>query len=77
MPAVYSVDAEDNEALINTNVIDGNTIVIQRLVPRIILRKGNYVASVINKSFDINGGTDNTTGTIAPNVKRVIKEEQQ
>jgi type IV secretion system protein VirB9 len=77
MPAVYSVDAEDNEALINTNVIDGNTIVIQRLVPRIILRKGNYVASVINKSFDINGGTDNTTGTIAPDVKRVIKEEQQ
>ena len=77
MPAVYSVDAEDKEALINTNVIDGNTIVIQRLVPRIILRKGNYVASVINKSFDINGGTDNTTGTIAPDVKRVIKEEQQ
>ncbi|MGJ0489473.1 P-type conjugative transfer protein VirB9 [Methylobacter sp.] len=77
MPAVYSVDAEGNEALINTNVIEGNTIVIQRLVPHLILRKGNYVASVINKSFDINGGIDNTTGTIAPDVERVIKGEQQ
>lgn len=73
MPAVYSVDEEGSEALINTNVIDGNTIVIQRLVSHLILRKGNYVASVINKSFDIDGGIDNTTGTIAPDVERVIK----
>ena len=72
----FCASAEDIKGVV-TNVIDGNTIVIQRLVPRIILRKGNYVASVINKSFDINGGTDNTTGTIAPDVKRVIKEEQQ
>jgi type IV secretion system protein VirB9 len=74
MPAVYSVDSDNNEALINTNVIDGNTLVIQRLVAHLMLRKGNYVASVINKSFDINGGTDNQTGTIAPDVERVIKE---
>lgn len=73
MPAVYSVDAGGNEALINTNVIDGNTIVIQRLVPRLILRKGDAVASVVNKSFDLNGGVDNTSGTVAPDVERVIK----
>lgn len=76
MPAVYSVDTEDNEALINTNVIDGNTIVVQRLVSRLILRKGNAVASVMNKSFDLNGGSDNTTGTVAANVERVIKGAQ-
>lgn len=76
MPAVYSVDAAGDEALINTNVIDGNTIVIQRLVARLILRKGNAVASVINKSFDLNGGTDNITGTVAPDVERVIKGAQ-
>jgi type IV secretion system protein VirB9 len=73
MPAIYSVDQEGNEALINTNVIDGNTIVVQRLVPRLILRKGQSVASVINKSFDLNGGTDNETGTISKDVERVIK----
>lgn len=73
MPAVYSVDAQGSEALINTNVVDGNTIVIQRLVSHLMLRKGNAVASVVNKSFDLNGGTDNTTGTVAPDVERVIK----
>ena len=76
MPAVYSVDAKGDEALINTNVIDGNTIVIQRLVAHLMLRKGNAVASVINKSFDLNGGIDNTTGTVAPDVERVIKGER-
>jgi type IV secretion system protein VirB9 len=73
MPAVYSVDTAGNEALINTNVIEGNTIVIQRLVPNVMLRKGTAVASVINKSFDLNSGSDNSTGTIAPDVQRVLK----
>ena len=76
MPAVYEVDEKGNEALINTNVIDGNTIVVQRLVRRLMLRKGDAVASVINKSFDLNGGIDNTTGTVAPDVERVIKGAQ-
>jgi type IV secretion system protein VirB9 len=73
MPAVYSVDEQGNEALINTNVIDGNTIVVQRLVRRLMLRKGSAVASVVNKSFDLDGGTDNTTGTVSPEVERLIK----
>ena len=73
MPAVYSVDERGNESLINTNVVDGNTIVIQRTVRKLILRKGGLVAGVINKSFDIDGGTDNTSGTVTPQVIRVIK----
>jgi type IV secretion system protein VirB9 len=73
MPAVYSVDDSGNEALINTNVIDGNTIVVQRLVKRLILRKGNYVASVLNKSFELDSGRDNVTGTVSPVVERFVK----
>lgn len=73
MPAVYAVDNDGNEALINTNVIDGNTIVVQRLVRSLILRKGEAVASVVNKSFDLDGGSDNLTGTIASNVIRILK----
>jgi len=38
-----------------------------------MLRKGDYVAAVLNKSFDQNGGIDNTTGTVVPNVERVVK----
>jgi type IV secretion system protein VirB9 len=73
MPAVYSVDAAGKEALINTNV-EGNTIIIHRIVPSLKLRKGDAVVCIRNKSFDPNGGADNTGGTIAPDVERVIKE---
>lgn len=76
MPAVYAVDHEGNEALINTNV-EGNEIVVQRMVRKLTLRKGHAVACVVNKSFDLNGGRDNTTGTVAPDVERVIKGAQQ
>ena len=72
MPAVYSVDESGAESLINTNV-DGNNIAVQRVVRKLILRKGNYVACIVNKSFNLDGGKDNTTGTIAPSVERVLK----
>lgn len=76
MPAVYAVDNDGNESLVNTNV-DGNEIVVQRMVRKLVLRKGKAVACVINKSFDLNGGRDNTTGTVAADVERVIKGAQQ
>jgi type IV secretion system protein VirB9 len=72
MPAVYAVDDEGSESLINTNV-EGNEIVVQRMVRKLVLRKGKAVACVVNKSFDLNGGRDNTTGTVASDVERVIK----
>ena len=75
MPAVYAVDEDGNESLINTNV-DGNTIAVQRLVRKIVLRKGNYAVCVVNKAFNLNAGSDNTTGTIAPTVQRVLKGEK-
>lgn len=72
MPAIYTVDNAGHEALVNTNV-DGNTIAVHRVVRKLVLRKGDAVVCVVNKSFDANGGTDNTSGTIAPDVQRVIK----
>lgn len=75
MPAVYSVDAAGKEALINTHV-EGNTIIIHRVVPSIKLRKGDAVVCIRNNAFDPNGGKDNAAGTIAPDIQRVIKEKQ-
>lgn len=75
MPAVYSVDSEGNEALINTNV-EGNTIIVHRVVALIRLRKGNQVVCIRNDAFDFDGGSDNTQGTIAPDVKRTLKGAQ-
>lgn len=75
MPAVYSVDHDGKEALINTNV-DGNTIAVHRVVRKLVLRRGDSVVCLVNKSFDPDGGVDNTSGTIAPDVQRVIKGAQ-
>lgn len=75
MPAIYAVDADGEESLINTHV-NGNEIAVQRMVRKLILRKGKAVACVVNKSFDLDGGSDNTTGTISPDVERVIKGGQ-
>ena len=76
MPAIYTVDSEGNEALVNTNV-EGNTIIIHRVVPKLTLRKGIAVACLLNKRFNFDGGRDNITGTVAPDVKRVIKGQDQ
>lgn len=76
MPAVYVRDSQGNESLVNTNVVSGNTIVVQRLVQTLILRKGEYVASVLNRAFDASGGRDNLTGTVAADVERMVKEAQ-
>ena len=76
MPAVYATDADGTESLVNTNV-EGNEIVVHRMVRKLTLRKGAAVACVVNKSFDLDGGRDNTTGTVAPDVQRVIRGVRQ
>lgn len=76
IPAVYVVDSDGNEALVNTNIVKGNTVVIQRMAQQLMLRKGNMVVSVLNKSFDAEAGYDNETGTVAADVVRVTKEVQ-
>ncbi len=72
IPSIYEVNEFGQELLINSNV-DGNTVIIHRMVKQLRLRKGNYVACVINRSFNLDGGRDNTTGTIATDVTRTVK----
>lgn len=76
IPAIYSVDAIGKETLLNP-AIDGKTAIIDRTVRQLALRKGDgddaLVACVMNRGFDRKGGADNASGTVAPNVIRVIK----
>jgi type IV secretion system protein VirB9 len=76
IPAVYVVDDEGHEALVNTTVVHGNSVVIQRMARQLMLRKENMVVSVLNKSFDPDAGYDNETGTVAADVVRVTKDAQ-
>lgn len=75
MPAVYSVDAFDKEALINTSV-EANTIIVHRVVPLLRLRKGDAVVCIRNRAFDLDGGKDNETGTVVPGIERITLEPQ-
>jgi len=76
LPAVYEEDAATgDESLINTNVKDGNIIVVHKIVKNLILRKGKKVAGVFNPYFDSMNFKENKTGTASNAVKRVLVDE--
>lgn len=72
MPAVYEVDQAGNEHLVPWNV-EGNTLVLHRVYRKLVLRKGDAVACLVNKSFSLDGGRDMESGTVSPNVERVVR----
>jgi len=75
MPAVFIKDDTDKkEALVNSHVED-DVIVLHRLSPKFILRKGRAVAAVINNAYDIDG-VANSTGTTNTKVHRKVKGAQ-
>lgn len=74
MPAVYLVDEAGKESIINTHV-EGNTIVVHLVVPKLVLRRGDAVACVQNKGFDI-GGYNDRSGTVSSDVNRTVKETE-
>ncbi|RRD63913.1 P-type conjugative transfer protein VirB9 [Comamonadaceae bacterium OH2310_COT-174] len=73
-PAVYEEDSNGKESLVNVNTISTNTIEVRRMVRSLILRRGDKVARIINKSFDIDAGSDPVSGTVSPRIERIIKE---
>jgi len=76
IPAFFEEDSDGNEHKVASNV-EGNEVVVHRMYRKLVMRKGSFVACVVNKSFNFDAGRDNTTGTSAPDVKRVIKGEEQ
>lgn len=74
MPAVYLVDEAGKESLINTHV-EGNTIVVHLVVPKLVLRRGEAVACVLNKGFDL-GSYNDRSGTVSSDITRTVKEAE-
>jgi type IV secretion system protein VirB9 len=74
MPAIYIVNDDNTESLINTSIdpLHKDTIIVHTIAKRLILRKGSYVTMIFNKSYNPEGIT-NHSGTVSPNVERVIK----
>ena len=74
MPAIYVVNPDGSESLVNTHIDPENpdTIVVHKVAAQLVMRKGNSVACIFNKSYDPEGVT-NKRGTTIPGVERVIK----
>ena len=72
-PAAFLVGADGSESLVNSHV-EGDTLVIHRVSPKLVLRFGKAVVSVYNEAFDPDGVVP-TDGTTAPGVSRELKQE--
>lgn len=72
MPAIFEELRPGKEALVNTHV-EGDWIVVQRVLPRLILRRGEQVACVDNRSFNPNG-ISTRSSTVNEDVRRVITD---
>lgn len=73
MPAIYEVGKDGSESIVNSHT-EGNTVVIERMAHKYVLRRGDLAVSVINQSWI--AGRDNKTGTVATDVDLVVKEAQ-
>lgn len=71
-PVAFLVAADGSESLVNSHV-DGDTLVIHRVAPQLVLRFGKAVVSVFNDSFDSDGVVP-ANGTTAPGAQRELKE---
>ncbi len=70
IPAIYLEDEHGKESLVNVNFQDRSTIVIHRVVSRLILRDGEEVVRVENRSYT-SSPTWKETGTTSPTIQRV------
>ncbi|WP_371436618.1 TrbG/VirB9 family P-type conjugative transfer protein [Polaromonas sp.] len=72
MPAAFIIEPDGTESLVDYHVED-DTMVLHRVVPRVILRRGSLVAGITNRSpaMPIQSAP---TGTASSKVQRVIRE---
>jgi len=71
LPAVFALNEDGSESLLNFDVQSGR-IVVQRLARRLIVRRGKLAGCIVDRAF-AGGGERLSSGTIAPNVRRVTR----
>ncbi|MDH2436871.1 P-type conjugative transfer protein VirB9 [Pokkaliibacter sp. MBI-7] len=74
MPAIYMVDAEGNESIVNRHTVGSSSdiVVVHKVSPKWVIRLGNRALAIWNEAYDPNG-VPNETGTASPGVRRVIR----
>ena len=71
LPAIFVRNEDGSESLLNFSMDDGD-VVIHRLAPKLILRRGRLVGCIVNKGF-YGTGTRLESGTVSPRVERERK----
>lgn len=71
LPAVFALNEDGSESLVNFDVQAGR-IVVQRVARRLIVRRGKLVGCIVDRAFT-GGGERLASGTLAPNVKRLVR----
>ncbi|WP_165905052.1 P-type conjugative transfer protein VirB9 [Parashewanella curva] len=74
LPAAYTVNSDNSESLVNSHINPDfpNTIVIRRVVRRLVLRQGQLVLCLFNQSFDAEQPASYQK-TQFPQVQRIAK----
>lgn len=74
IPAIFVRNEDGSESLLNFSM-DAGDVVIHRLAPKLILRRGRLTGCIVNESFS-GAGLRLDTGTVSPHVERGVKVPQ-
>jgi type IV secretion system protein VirB9 len=68
LPAIFVRNEDGSESLLNFSIDEGD-VVIHRLAPRFVLRRGRLTGCIVNKGFAGAGGRLES-GTVSPQIER-------
>lgn len=72
IPAMFVRHQDGTEALLNFSLQNGD-VMIHRVAPRLILRRGRLVGCIVNRGY-AGSGERLPTGTISPKVTREVRQ---
>lgn len=71
LPAIFVQNEDGSESLLNFSV-DSGDVLVHRLAPRLILRRGRLTGCIVNRGFG-GSGSRLASGTVSPHVERESK----
>lgn len=74
IPAIFVRNEDGTESLLNFSM-DAGDVVIHRVAPKFILRRGRVTGCIVNKGY-LGAGLRLDTGTVSPTIERDIKERR-
>jgi type IV secretion system protein VirB9 len=74
IPAIFVRNADDSESLLNFSM-DGGDVVIHRVAPKFVIRRGKLTGCIVNKGF-VGAGERLKSGTLSPDVERERKDQR-